>query len=284
MKIYYSLSTNGNSFNITTINMWKLSLALVKKHYGASSSIELICDTNAKNILKDLPFDNVHVLLDNINYPTIWSLGKIYAYDFACSVGEPFLHLDADVFLWEPLPEILLNSPVFCQSKDRILGTSFYDVDKLNFYTHRAVPTDWYEQKGTMSYNLGIFGGTNISLIKEYCDYVLSMINNDIYKPLWEASPAIPFLENFNLSSTKSCLIEQGNFGIFCKNKNITPGLLFDTTTPPDDAESAIFTYKKYTHLVGKKNDSSIIERINQRVSVEPYDLLPRNVSVEEWN
>lgn len=279
MKIYYSLYANGNRFNDTTLNMWKLSLALVKKHYGENNSIELVCDTYAKEILKDLPFDNIHVLLDHINYPTIWSLGKIYAYDFACSIKEPFLHLDADVFLWEPLPENLLASPVFCQSKDIVIGSAFYDADKLKLYTRTTTPKDWHDYKGTMTYNMGVFGGTDTYLIKDYCDYVLNMINNSIYKPLWAIDKLTAVPENFDFSGTKSCLVEQGNLGIFCKNKNITPALIFD-----DLSDLNIHTYKKYTHLMGRKNDQDVIKRINQRVATKPYDLLPKDVIIEEWN
>lgn len=278
MNIYYTFCTNGSTFSYTTLSMWKLSLALIKKNYP-NSEINLVCDKNGKDILQNLPFDNFHVLLNDINYPSIWSLGKIYTYNFACSADKPFLHIDADVFLWDRLPTELIESPVFCQSEDRIVGSNFYDFEKLNYYTNLPVPIEWVSNKGVMAYNLGIFGGTDITFIQEYCSYVLDMVNNPLYQFLWTSTPVIPLSENFNLSSTKSCLLEQGNFGIFCHLKNKTPSILFT-----NENDSANKSYKKYTHLVGRKGEEEIIKRINARVSSDPYDLAPRDVSIDEWN
>lgn len=281
MKVYMSFWTDGIRFNNTTLNLWKLSLALAKKHY---STVELITNSDGYNIMKDLPFSNFHIELNNIpNYPTIWCLGKIYAYKYACSINEPFLHLDGDVLLWEKLPESLTNSNIFAQSYDyEIMSNNVYNAAKLYQDLNCNVPTEWFTNDNTKAFNMGIFGGSDIPLINGYCDFVINMINNPNYINLWLAQPGVlssSEIGEFNSSTTKSCLVEQGNLAIYCKNNNIIPSLLFQDKSDPDK-----ITYKKYSHLIVHKNEPNILNRIAQRVSQEPYDLEPRNVSIENWH
>lgn len=281
MKIYMSLWTNGIGFSNTSLNLWKLSLALANKHY---TNVELITNSTGYELMKDLPFSNFHIQLNNVpNYPTIWCLGKIYAYQYACSLNEPFLHLDGDVLLWEPLPTDLINSPIFAQSYDyAIMEHNIYDIYKLQNDLGSPVPMEWTSNVHLKAFNMGIFGGLNISLINEYCDFVINMINNPAYHNLWAGLPGAVSLfkdDDFNSSNAKSCLIEQANLAIFCKNKGVVPSVLFEHKDDPNNV-----TYKKYTHLITKKNQPSILEKISERVSVEPYNLEPKNVSIAEWH
>lgn len=281
MKVYMSLWTNGIGFLNTHINLWKLSLALTQKHYG---EVNLITNSVGYDIMKNLPFSNFYVELDDIpNYPTVWSLGKIYAYQYACSIGQPFLHLDADVLLWEPLPESLVNSNIFTQSYDhKINENKNYDIYRLQADCNAVVPQEWLNNIGLTAYNMGIFGGSDTTLINSYCDFVIDMINDPMYHNLWTNPPgtlSASQTDRFSSPSTKSCLVEQGNLAIFCKNNNITPSLLFEEMSDPEK-----ITYKKYTHLTTQKNESIILERITNRVSQNPYDLDVRDVPIEDWH
>lgn len=269
MKTYMSLWTKGLGFNNTHLNVWKLSLALAKKHY---TSVELITDSDGYEIMQNLPFSNFHIELDNIpQYSTMWCLGKIYAYKYACSVNEPFLHLDGDVLLWEALPTNLINSPIFAQSKDYSMGSNdIYNAQKLQLDSGCAVPGDWLFNNGVTTYIMAIFGGSNTALINEYCDFVINMINNPLYNNLW--------LSNIG-SVSKSCLTEQGNLGIYCKNNNVIPAVLFE-----DNLDSQKLTYKKYSHIANQKGNPILLDRIANRISQEPYDLMPRDVPIEEWH
>lgn len=280
-KVYMSLSTKGIGFSYTQINVWKLSLALAKKHYG---EVSLITDSDGANILQDLPFDNVIIQLNDIpNYNTIWSLGKIYAYKYICGLNEPFLHLDGDVFLWEKLPENLTDSAIFVQSKDeKINEHNIYNIFKLQADLNCALPYEWITSAGLQCYNMGIFGGANLTLINNYCDFVINMINNPLYANLWNGVPGVisnNSNDNFNSSNTKATMVEQGNFGIYCHNNNITPSLFFNNISDDDN-----ITYKKYTHLILNKNEPAILERIAARLSKIPYDLTVREVPLSEWH
>lgn len=280
MKIYMSLWTNGIGFSNTQLNLWKLSLALATKHYN---DVELITDSNGYELMKNLPFSNFRIELNNVSdYPTIWSLGKIYAYKYACSVNEPFLHLDGDVLLWEKLPLALTNSRIFAQSEDyTMMENHVYDIYRLQYDIGHPVPTEWKSNANLMCYNMGIFGGQDISLINGYCDFVIDMINNPIYDSLWRGLPGTlsETQDEFNSSLTKSCAIEQANLAIYCKNQNVIPAVLFKDK---DDSEK--ITYKKYSHLITKKNNQTVVQRIAERIAQEPYNLTPRDISIEEWH
>jgi len=281
MKTYMSLWTRGISFSHTQIDVWKLSLALAKKHY---SSVSLITDNNGYEIFKTLPFDEFHIELNNVpDYKTLWSLGKIYSYQYICNLNEPFLHLDGDVLLWEKLPETLTSSYVFVQSEDEIIGQhNIYNSLKLQADLSCAIPYEWLSNNNLRCYNMGIFGGTDLEFINEYCNFVINMINNPLYNDLWTGSPGIISNnpnDSFNSTNTKSTMLEQGNFAIFCKQNDVIPNTLF-----VDLADASHITYKKYSHLSSEKNNTAILNRIASRVSQEPYDLIPRNVPIENWN
>lgn len=278
MKVFYSWSSINNQYFIAEpiINLFKLSLALCKQHYN---DVSLITDDIGYESLKSLPFDNIYISLNNLpKHRTIWSLGKIYAYQYACLFNESFLHLDADVLLWEKLPQTLLSEKIFCQSEDELIGTNLYDINNLSKISNTIVPEIWKKNIGLMTYNLGIFGGSNLDIINYYTNLVIDMIHNDKYAALWKYEQKL-YKNIFNTDTSKSVLIEQANFSIMCKYLNIQPQLLFK-----DIKDINNVTYQKYTHLMNKKNDLKIIKKIKQRLSTDPYNLTPNAVSIDNWH
>lgn len=285
-KIYMSFWSNGVKAPRTNKDLWKLSLALANKHYNEA---HLITDNKGYELLKDLPFKSFINILDDIpNYPDLWCLGKIYAYYYACQQGD-FLHLDNDVLLWEPLPDWLINSDIFVQSydweiyKDGEVSQS-YNIENINNVLKLNIPREWQEiidkKESLMTYNMGIFGGKNKDLIKGYCEYVFSMINDKKYEKFWMTSINHPIGKSKYMPHlVKSCMLEQANLGIFLLEKNIIPKMLFSTLG--DDSNT---TFKKYTHLMSSKNNPEVIRRIKKRVSKNPYDLSPVNCSPDDWS
>jgi hypothetical protein len=177
-----SLFVNNNYFKKTNTDMWKLSVALVKKHYD---SVHLITDDAGAKYLESIPFDSVHRELNFVpKFDAVWSVGKIYAYKYICSLGEPFLHLDGDVFLWEPLPEDLLQSNIFCESEDIFkVGKDSYNYNLIpDTY---PIPKIWSSNKGINTYSMGIIGGIDLLNIEKYCNFAIDMINNPKYYDLW---------------------------------------------------------------------------------------------------
>lgn len=267
MNVYMSLWTKGSRRWEEDKSMWKLSLALANKHYG---KVHLISDKLGCKFFKDLPFASFSEELENIpDFSLIWCLGKIYAYNIACQNG-PFLHLDGDVFLWEPLPEDLINSGIFAQSPDASFDS---DVYSMKFF--KKMPEVWKKYKNNSSliqpYNMGIFGGKDILNIKKYCDFVLDMVNDPNFEQTWN--------NHGESHIQKNCLIEQGNLGIFLYENNLKINTLLKSL---NDKEN--LSYKKYSHLMRQKESEVMRHKIIERLNQNPYNLIPKDVSLEEWN
>ena len=248
-------------------SMWKLSLALANKHYG---KVHLISDKLGCKFLKNLPFASFSEELESIpNFSSIWSLGKIYAYRTAAQNGH-FLHLDGDVFLWEPLPEDLINSDIFAQSPDAAFDDGPY---KMNSF--EKIPKIWEKYKNNSTlikpYNMGIFGGRDVKSIQKYCNFVLDMINDPNFKETWE--------NNQQNHVQKACLIEQGNLGIFLYENNLKINTLLKSL---DDKEN--LSYKKYSHIMPQKESEVMRQNIIRRLNQNPYNLIPKDVPIEKWN
>ena len=115
---------------------WILSVNLAKKRFDA---LDLYCDTEAKNILiheLQLPFDNIHVTLDNKKeYTNIWAYGKMHTY---MQQTEPFVHIDADLYLYKRL-DFELQYPYFfwaeeCKVKDNgVYIDGYRAISKLSY-------------------------------------------------------------------------------------------------------------------------------------------------------
>ena len=82
---------------------WALSVETARPHV---SGVRLVTDTLGARLLVDelgVEFDEVSLSLDRLERtdPAWWSVGKLVAIS---EQREPFIHVDADVFLWSALP------------------------------------------------------------------------------------------------------------------------------------------------------------------------------------
>jgi hypothetical protein len=265
MKAYMSLWTGGKRADSIDINSWKLALALAKRNYGF---VYLVTDTKGAEILKDLPFTDVYVILDDIpKFQNVWILGKIFAYKYATQFGEPFVHLDSDFYIWLPFPEAFETYKVFAQCPDTSMKYegSFapqYNVDSLKNINYQIIPNDWedvvYKQKINFHpINMGVFGGSDMDLIKDYCDSVLSLIDNPIYRKIWESKEVNDFM------------VEQFHLGIWSIKNNINIELLHGEN---DEGNY----YQKFVHMHGLRTIEPFKSAIASRVNSDPYDLLPK--------
>ena len=263
--IYYSFWTNGWRQINQNLDLWSLSFSLAKRAYP-KSKMYLVTDSKGAEILRGLPFDKVFILLDEFHiFKKIWSLGKIIAYKKAASESNFFLHLDADVFLWEKLPEDLIKSKIFAQSFDVArrhkdsLGNSAYDIEHI-IREYGCAPELWEENinSNEMMINMGIFGGKDLEIINEYCDLALEMILDKKFYDLWAGKNL-----GEKVKTCLPCMMEQMNLALFLKKKNIKIKLLFENLgdCPPT----------KYTHLMDLKSNQNILEKIKNRVKDKNY-------------
>lgn len=154
--------------------------------YEKNKNIELVTDSTGKKILCDilqLPYNSVKIHLDDLDQD-FWFLGKIKAYSLQ---NEPFIHLDGDVVFQAYEPNNFINYKLFCQNTSSILSYAYRQIQSFlyaNKHILRNIPTEFnfnpleQSNKAYLSLNAGVFGGTDIDFIKEYCDKILNFFND----------------------------------------------------------------------------------------------------------
>jgi hypothetical protein len=161
---------------------WALSCLQLNKYYD---NLILYADSVSARTLIDelkLPYSTIRCELDELNKfdPMLWALPKIYAYSKQL---EPFLHVDADVFIWEPFDKTLLSSGLIAQNLE--LVNDYYEniirsLDgKLKFFpagviNERRANTKFY------AYNAGILGGSDIAFFREYATKAFNFVFKNI--------------------------------------------------------------------------------------------------------
>lgn len=286
MRCYMSLWTGGTGVDNTPLSAWKLSAALLKKHYG---NVTLVTDTLGASRLAGVGFTSVETALDNAvpEYP-VYTAGKVYAWRHIAAKGEPFIHVDGDAFVWAPLDARMLAAPIFVQSGDwgfwehsTSLNIPDYDIDSLCRLSGCVIPPEWQEliasKSHTPVYNTGIFGGSDAALISDFCDYAIGVMENPLYKPMWICQELGD--QYLSTDKVKSMMAEQGALGIWLKARGIEPAWIFRNR-----GDLARDTYGRYTHLMSLKTDPVIRARLDARVAQEPYDLEPRAVPADQWH
>ena len=176
MKFYMSYWSGGYQQipQSYIIDYHRLSAHYLKKHYG---EVHLITDSVGKDSLENVGYTTISTELDSLPANLNWALGKLYSYRKLAQIGDPFLHVDYDVFVEKPFPENKLTSTVLVQSVEKILPPDrWYDTD--TFYN--LCPNIGYcnrDDTNDHSYNTGIFGGNDLDFIYKYASsaYELSV-------------------------------------------------------------------------------------------------------------
>jgi len=245
---------------------WILSVETARKHYPKT---RLVTDSAGAEILVEqlgLRFDTVSTGLDGLERfdPRWWALGKLHAYR---AQQEPFVHVDADVYLWNKLPEQLAESPVFGQSPEPI-EYYFYNPDKFKHLANRGA---WIPEELTWSMNTGqpmvavccgIMGGTDMDLINHYASTAVRLVEEKPNADLWFPEETDNMLfEQFFLS----VCVEYRRQGIMSSANPPRIGYLFANCHEPYDPQAA--SRVGYTHLIGRaKQNHYLLDLLERRV------------------
>lgn len=219
---------------------WILTTTLAKRNF---SSVELITDTPGWELLKplNLPIDDVKIKLDNLPYHSeLWAMGKIHAYQMQ---ENPFVHIDYDAFIWEPLTARFTNSDIICQN---IEDAPYYDNILQTFLQMNTYCPDFVQsfirehQYRIFALNMGVFGGYNIDAIQHYCDEAIKTVTTPLNQDMWldladNHGYKNGLLNDFNI------LIEQYFAGTFTNQKKLRYECVMDPADPI-----------KYTHLISE--------------------------------
>ena len=159
---------------------WVMSCHSLREHYD---DLTLYTDTAGKHLLIDtlhLPYTEVCTVFDDFPcLPQHWALSKIKTYSLQT---EPFLHIDGDVFITEPLPESVGKAPLVTQNRE--IGTIYYRRMMDRILEHPEIRLPDYIDKGlredsVASYNMGFFGGTDLDFIHRYCQEVFHFMDEN---------------------------------------------------------------------------------------------------------
>jgi hypothetical protein len=132
-----------------TLRMLALCVTFASRHY------QVVVVTNLTKILDPLgmPCD---IKQRDYTLAVPWSVHKIRTYSEA-EGSDPFIHIDSDVFLVDPLPNDVLSANLFAQSLE---GDKHYQ--NIEF-----MPKDWKENYLPVpfrAFNCGVFGGNPASV------------------------------------------------------------------------------------------------------------------------
>lgn len=255
---------------------WILSLELARQHYPETT---LVTDDDGARLLVDglgLAFDTVSTDLNQLadQDPDWWVLGKLWTYR---QQTQPFVHIDADVFLWQPLPVELAQAPVLAQSPehfvfgDHTASNWWYRPEVYREKVHAAggwLPIEWewaVQQRHSLAFNTGIFGGQALEFIRHYAEMAVTVASH--------SKNQIAFAQMDR--KTADCILIEQYLLAACVEyhrdqpfpfADIAVQCLFDS---PTSAYTPL-TAKRlgYTHLIGyAKRDPKIAERLEQRVA-----------------
>ncbi len=160
---------------------WILSCNQLRKFHD---DVILVTDKAGYEILikqLHLPYTDTIVCLDELNCynSNLWALAKIKTYSI---MNEPFIHVDADVFTWDKFSDSLVNYDLIAQNIET--ATAYYrDMWESIRPAINYMPTPMirYDQNiDNKAYNMGIFGGSDIAFIKEYCKASFDFVDKNI--------------------------------------------------------------------------------------------------------
>lgn len=215
----------------SNIMSWSLSCLNAIKYFG---NIELYSDEIGIETLCrqfHLPYTHVHNTFDddkciNTLPHFLWSIPKIRTYSLQT---EPFVHIDGDFILWsyidfaKPLifQNIEINVPLYEKMYNKLKAEIIHDnTPFINCLTDAFKPA---------AANMGAFGGTNISFIKDYSTHAL------------EFSIANSNKQSFVTNKQDiNCFVEQYYMLYLC-NKN---GINYSTLHTPADMNDIMLSSK----------------------------------------
>jgi hypothetical protein len=252
MKIYHSFWEGGyRNLDEYTYNMHKLSVLTALKNYG---NIHLITTPKGMEYLGDLPYTSIEVFEENINsdYWRIWAISKLYAYKQIIKKGEPFLHIDYDVFLFKKFSNKILGGGTIFQNleDERCINGSYEYPDFVKKCKYKPL----FDKKVMFAYNVGVFGGNDLETLKFCVDNTFDLIFHKDNRKFFTT-------DSLKISWAYSVLTEQMYLAMCLKHLGVKPTLLF-----PNGDFDVVSKEIGYTHLMGKKNESGVYEKIIKKI------------------
>ena len=202
IRFIHSFSTfpiKNNIYNISGLKrllsqVWYFATSVAYlKRVGAT--VVLHTDTLGKQLLGHIPYDEVHLTLDDYDksiHHRFWAAGKFMAIR---NEKPPFIHIDGDVFiksekLLHLIEDKVLNNDLFVQSDD---PAKMYAVESPMYNSEKEFCEEHYcTPNGADSYNTGIMGVRTeevrnalcynyLAIVKYFSENYKSTLDSEVY-------------------------------------------------------------------------------------------------------
>jgi len=243
-----------------------LSILCASRHF---EEVQFISSDWGNNIIQNLkmPVTSYSNKLNEMKKVSryFWAYGKLLAYN---EQTVPFVHIDNDVFLWDPLPARVLKARLCFQSHEPMAkdGYKYYDLLRPCFNKAPVKPQVIVDNPVTdFAYNCGICGGHDIEFFREWiatsAEYIFAPENQ---KGFFKTFGDMIIHQNlFHEQYFAACLIQKHDLRKQVKILH------------KDAMKIAIKL--KYTHLWGTtKNDKIMMTRVRMRLYDEDKKLFER--------
>lgn len=253
---------------------WALSCLSLRRYYD---HVVLYTDSIGKHVLIDLlhlPYTEVNVVFDDFEcLPQHWALAKIYTYSIQ---KEPFIHVDGDVYLSHPLSKDVLSAPLVAQNKE--VGTGYYRrmVDN-GILRISSIQIPEFIQEEIMSnsipsYNMGFFGGSDLTFIQYYCNSVF-----DFFAVNKMNDPKSP-----NSKTSCNVFFEQAFLAVLAEKTCRNVVSVYDRAVLDNGYSTSCFCdldnyfSHPFFHLLGghKRNKSVVVSLVRALLRLYPDDYL----------
>jgi hypothetical protein len=243
---------------------WILSANQLARYYP----VELYTDQAGHDLLIDklqLPYAKVHVVLDELNryHKDLWAMPKIKTYSLQ---QGPFLHVDGDVFIWEPFPEALLQQGLIAQNLESttLYYKNMWDEIKPKLLYIPAEMDKYVYGINNSACNMGIVGGHDLSFFKAYTATAFEFVDRN--QSVWNDINGF----NFNIFFEQLLFHEQAQI----KGKQV--GFLIDGITEDNNYVGfgdfdRVPSQKTYLHLLGVYKSNRRVARMLEAYVLKEY-------------
>ena len=243
-----------------------LSVLCASRHF---KEVQFISSDWGNDVIKslDLPITSYSNKLNEMKTVSkyFWAYGKLLAYN---EQTVPFVHLDNDVFLWDPLPPRILKARLCFQSQEQfdIPGYQYYDRLKKPWAKAPVRPQIIVDNEVMdFAYNCGICGGHDLDIFKEWIkcsgEYIFAPENQKVFfKDFdYELIHQNLFHEQYFIASLIKSKGIRSEVKVLHKDAMMIPGKM------------------RYTHLWGTtKTDKGMMARVRMRLLDEDAELFNR--------
>lgn len=224
------------------------SFSCLQLHHLGYAPVLHADDRAAKLLVDDLGLPYCEVLLTHNDYylpdQRLWALSKIHTYGLQT---KPFLHIDGDVFLFQHLPNTLLQADVIAQNMEE--ATSFYTTAQATYMQHFSyyppeVKADFFSGAPIKAVNAGILGGNDVSFFREYAETAIEYVKRN------EQHLSSVAIDQFNV------FFEQHLCYTMAQKRGLSIGLLFEEAFK-DNQYGGLANFheapnrRNYLHLLG---------------------------------